>query len=129
MSNHNDNINGTDTMFIKYYTREGHFNYSDTNQVSFRCHLDICDEDANVIKYCNFRPEYELNGSNVDEIIAEITESLDRYWTTPDDRKEIVAFLEKNRSRIIEGNTKRRLAEIETELAALEEEKERLSTV
>lgn len=115
------------TMFIKYYTREGHFNFCNLSELSFSCHLDVCDENADKIKSCNFTPEYELNGTDIDEVIAEITESLTRYWSTSDDRKEMIAFLEKNRTKIIKGNTKRRLAEIETELSALNEEKERLS--
>lgn len=114
------------TMFIKYYTREGNFNFCKPSELSYSCHLDVCDENANRIKSCNFTPERELNGTDIDEIFIEITDSLDRYYSTSNDRKEMIEFLEKNRSKIIKGNKKRRLAEIETEMSSLQEEKHRL---
>lgn len=115
-------------MFLKYYTREGHFNWSKPSEVSYSCNVAVYDDDANRIKYCNFTPEYELEGTDVHEAMAEIEESMSRYWSTSDDRKEMIAFLKENKLAIETGNVKRRLAVIDTELAALTEEKERLSS-
>ena len=113
-------------MFLKYSTRKGHFNMLDPSEESFSCHVAVYDSKANKIKHCNFTPEYELNGTDVDEISAEIEESLARYWTTGDDRKEFVAYLAENQEEIERGNTERRLAEIKTEIDALQEEQKRL---
>jgi len=115
-------------MFVKYFTREGRFNWCNTSEVSYSCNVKICDMNANILVNCNFTPERELNGTDIDEIIAEIQESISRYWTTSDDRKDFVTFAEKNHDNIIAGTRKRRIAEIKTELDALNEEKERLES-
>lgn len=114
-------------MFLKYSTREGNFNFARPSEVSYSCHIAVCDDDANKIKTCNFEPTFELNGSDVDEIDYELEESIGRYWSTSDDRKEMLAFLRANKSEIEAGNIRRRLAEIETEMSALQKEKERLT--
>lgn len=114
-------------MFLRYSTREGNFNFARPSEVSYSCHVYVCDDDANKIKTCNFEPTVELNGNDVDEIDYEIEESINRYWSTSDDRKEMLEFIRENKAEIEAGNKKRRLAEIETEIAALEEEKSRLT--
>ena len=115
-------------MFLKYTTREGNFNFARPSEVSYSCHIAVCDDDANKIKTCNFEPTFDLNGSDVDEIDYELEESIGRYWSTSDDRKEMLEFLRANKAEIEAGNIRRRLAEIETEISALEEEKTRLTT-
>lgn len=114
-------------MFLKYSTREGNFNFARPSEVSYNCHIAVCDDDANKIKTCNFEPTFELNGSDVDEIDYELEESIGRYLSTNDDRKEMLEFLRANKAEIEAGNIRRRLAEIETEMSALQEEKERLT--
>ena len=114
-------------MFLKYSTREGNFNFARPSEVSYSCHIAVCDDDANKIKTCNFDPTFELNGTDVDEIDYELEESMERYWSTSDDRKEMLEFLRANKAELEAGNIRRRLAEIETEMSALQEEKERLT--
>lgn len=109
-------------MFLKYTTREGNYNLFKPSEKSFNCHVTVYDNRANVLKSCNFTPEYELNGTSVEEIESEITESLDRYWSTSDDRKDMLKYLARNRSTIEKGNIKRRISEIKTEIDALTEE-------
>ena len=116
-------------MFVKYSTQEGHFNWSNTSEVSFSCHAAIYDMNGDKVIYCNFTPEYELNGTDIDEVVVEIQDSISRYWSTSDDRKDFIAFAEKNYDNIITGTRKRRLAEIKTELDALNEEKEKLESL
>ena len=115
-------------MFLKYTTREGNFNFARPSEVSYSCHIAVCDDDANKIKTCNFEPTFELNGTDVDEIDYELEESMGRYWSTSDDRKEMLEFLRVNKAELEAGNIRRRLAEIETEISALEEEKTRLTS-
>lgn len=114
-------------MFLKYSTREGNFNFVKPGEVSYSCHVVVCDDDANKLKTCNFEPTFELNGSDVYEIDYELEESMNRYWSTSDDRKEMLEFLRANKTEIEAGNIRRRLAEIKTEIDALEEEQARLT--
>ncbi len=113
-------------MFLKYSTREGNFNFARPSEVSYSCHIAVCDDEANKIKTCNFEPTFELNGSGVDEIYCELEESINRYWSTSDDREEMLKFLRANKDEIEAGNSRRRLAEIETEMDALKEERDRI---
>ena len=113
-------------MFVKYHTREGNFNFLNTSEVSYSCYASIYDMDGDRLISCNFSPEYEVNGTDIDEVTAEIQESIERYWSTSDDRNEFIAFANENHDKIVSGTRKRRLAEIETELLALNEEKDKL---
>ena len=113
-------------MFLKYSTREGHFNLMQPSETSYSCHAAVYDENADRIISTNFDPGFELNGNDVDELAYELQESLNRTWSTDKSRKEMLDYLNKHQKEIENGNRKRRLAEIETELAALNEEKENL---
>ena len=101
---------------------------ADLSEVSYSCHVAVYDDDANRIKSCNFTPTFDMNGTDVDEAIYEIEESMNRYWSTSDERKDMVNFLKEHQSEIEHGNALRRIAEINTELDALTEEKERLES-
>lgn len=113
-------------MRLKYSTREGHFNWSNTSEVSFSCNVAVYDDNGDRIKVCNFTPEYELDGTDVEEIATEIESSMKRYWSTSDDRKDMVEFLREHETEIEQGNAKYSLDEIDKQLEKLNSEKQSL---
>ena len=113
-------------MRLKYSTREGHFNWSNTSEVSLSCNVAVYDDSGERIKVCNFTPEYEMDGTDVEDIVTEIEASMKRYWSTSNDRKDMIEFLQEHETEIDRGNAQYRLEEIDKQLEKLNSEKKSL---
>lgn len=90
-------------MRLKYTTRLGAF-FLGSAEETYSCHIAVYDDESKKLISTNIRPEYELEGSDVEEIIQEIEEAIKRTWTTGDTRREMIDYLKEHQAEIELGN-------------------------
>jgi hypothetical protein len=90
-------------MRLQYITRKGRFNLLG-NEESYSCHIAVYGDDGKKVKSTNITTEYEFDGNDPEEIMDEIQESIKRYWSTSDDRKEVWQFILDHQQEIELGN-------------------------
>lgn len=90
-------------MRLEYKSRYGKF-FLGSSEETYSCHVAVYDDENNKLISTNIRPEYELEGNDIEEIIYEIEEAIKRTWTTGDTRRECVEFIKEHQDEIALGN-------------------------
>lgn len=113
-------------MRLKYSTRLGKF-FLGSDEETYSCHIAVYDDKGDRLISTNIRPEYELDGTDPEEIMDEIQTAIKRTWTTGDDRKECWKFILDHQKEIERGNDEYELEQTLEQVAKLSSRAEVLS--
>jgi hypothetical protein len=105
-------------MRLKYTTRKGRFNFCDTSEESFSCHVAVYDKDGEKLKYINIKTEYDENGSDLGKAIELIGEQKEAVFFSTSEKEwdEMIEFLKIHQDEIEEGNRQYRITELTKEI-------------
>jgi hypothetical protein len=120
-------INGGD-LTLKYYTRQGNFDFSHPSDVSYSCHLSVYQNGQRLLS-TNVSPDYEYEGNDVDEAVDIIEQDIRSHWidTARSEKKCMVNFLKRHQEEIEMGNGRNRFTQVLKEIERLSSELEGLS--
>lgn len=113
-------------MRLNYSTRFGKF-FLGSSEETYSTHIAVYDDEGKKLISTNIRPEYELEGNDVEEIIYEIEEAIKRTWTTGDTRREMIDYLKEHQAEIELGNDTYELNTLVKKIADMSSRVETLS--
>lgn len=113
-------FDGRRTYSLRYYTRSGRFNLM-SNEESLSCHLEITDDLGNRVISTNISPEYEYEGTDVEEAIYAVEEDIKSYCFdgARTNKETFINFLKTHQEAIERGNDLKELKDIDKQLEKL----------